>query len=112
MSPPTRLLFPQLPPELRNEIYAYLCTPSPSQSDSLTTGLPLGLKTYTCKHTTLHLTPTHTSCTSLLALQSHAVLEAFEYAAFLRTNAVELKLGVEFTGRVNTFCPEAWGRKV
>lgn len=101
---------PMLPPELRNEIYGYLSTLN--TSPSINSGLPLQLKSYSCKHTLVQICPVHSGSTGLLALQSHDFLEAHEYQAWLLNNAVTLRLGVVFKGRVNTFVQEHWDKKI
>ncbi|XP_014559169.1 hypothetical protein COCVIDRAFT_13777 [Bipolaris victoriae FI3] len=101
-------LFPDLPPELRNEIYTYLSSPSPD-SQTLNSHLPLPLKTFTCKHTTMHLCPTHHGSTSLLSLSSP---EAHEYGSWLLNNGIALHITIHFKGRVNTFTLPHWSKKI
>ncbi|EMD89628.1 hypothetical protein COCHEDRAFT_1046635, partial [Bipolaris maydis C5] len=101
-------LFPDLPPELRNEIYTYLSSPSPD-SQLLNSHLPLALKTFTCKHTTMHLCPAHHGSTSLLSLSSP---EAHEYASWLLSNGIALHITIHFNGRINTFTLPHWSKKV
>lgn len=96
-----------LPPELRHEVYSYLST-----HDITDTGLPLQLKSYSCKHTLVQICPVHSGSTGLLALQSHQFLEAHEYQTWLLNNAITLRIGVVFKGRVNTFVQEHWDKKV
>ncbi|KAG9189708.1 hypothetical protein G6011_06576 [Alternaria panax] len=105
-------LFPNLPPELRNEIYAYLSLPSSSDPSPLNTHLPLGLKTFSCKHTTINLIPTHHGSTSLLSLPPAHFEESAEYSSYLLSNAITLRIGVHFHGRVNTFVQTDWNKKV
>jgi hypothetical protein len=108
MSSTTHQLFPTLPPELRNEIYTYLQTsPVPT-----THSLPLSLKTFSDKHTTVQIQPVHNGTTSLLALHRHAVQEASEYASWLRDHAVTLRIGVVFKGRLATFVQGDWDRRM
>jgi hypothetical protein len=111
MSSNTHLLFPNLPPELRNETYAYLSTPS-SASSAVNTGLPLPLKTFTCKHTTVQIIPVHTGTPGLLSLPAANFPEAREYASWLLNNGVSLRIGVHFKGRVNTFVQGDWDKKM
>jgi hypothetical protein len=108
----TTSLFPDLPPELRNEIYAYLCSPSTSNPTPQNTHLPLGLKVFTCKHTTIQLIPTHYGSTSLLSLPKDTFPEAAEYSSHLLSNAIQLQIGVHFHGRVNTFIQADWNKKL
>ncbi|KAF1936543.1 hypothetical protein EJ02DRAFT_427428 [Clathrospora elynae] len=109
MTANTRLLLPELPPELRNEVYAYL-----SDTTSLATnvGLPLQLKTFSCKHTAVQICPVHHGSASLLALQKYHFQEACEYNSWLLSNALELRIGVHFKGRVNTFVQSDWNKKM
>ena len=110
MSPPTHFLFPNLPPELRHEIYTYLS--SDTSTPALITGLPLTLKTFHCKHTTINLLPVHYGSLGLLYLPSTLFPEAAEYKTWLLSNAVELCIAVSFHGRVNTFVQADWDKKV
>ncbi|EFQ91524.1 hypothetical protein PTT_11615 [Pyrenophora teres f. teres 0-1] len=110
MSQPTHLLFPNLPPELRQEIYTYI-SEDPS-TPAQTTGLPLALKTFTCKHTTIQILPVHHGSAGLLSLPHDVFPEAAEYHTWLLSNAVELHIGVKFHGRVNTFVQADWDKKV
>lgn len=103
-----RTLLPLLPPELRNSVYSYLA-PSPTSSN---TGLPLQLKSYSCKHTLVQICPVHTGSTALLALQRYAFLEGNEYRTWLLNHAITLRIGVVFKGRVNTFVQEHWDKKI
>jgi hypothetical protein len=111
MTTTTRLLFSHLPPELRNEVFDYLSGP-PSNSTATVTGLPLKLKSYECKHTTVQICPIHYGSKGLLALQSYGFQEAREYSSWLLNNAIELKIGVVFKGRVNTFVQQDWDKKM
>jgi hypothetical protein len=106
-----RELFPNLPPELRNEVYSYLSLPGTTSSASIF-GLPLKLKMFECKHTTVELCAVHYGSTGLLALQAYRFAEAREYASWLLNNAMELRIGVTFKGRVNTFIQQDWDRKM
>lgn len=106
-----RELFPSLPPELRNEIYNYLSTPDAAITP-LTFGIPLKLKTFECKHTTVQICPVHYGSTGLLSLQSYRFQEASEYNSWLLNNAIELKVGVAFKSRVNTFVQQDWDNKM
>jgi hypothetical protein len=106
-----RELFPNLPPELRNEVYNYLSIPGILSAASIF-GLPLKLKTFECKHTTVEICPIHYGSTGLLALQTYGFLEAREYGSWLLNNALELRIGVTFKGRVNTFVQQDWDRKM
>lgn len=103
-----RTLLPMLPPELRNSVYSYL---SPSAIPT-NTGLPLKLKSYTCKHTFVQICPIHSGSTALLALQRYAFLEGNEYQTWLPNHAITLRIGVVFKGRANTFVQEHWDKKV
>jgi hypothetical protein len=102
MSSTPRLLFPNLPPELRNEVFKYLSVPDTLPKATIS-GLPLKLKTYDCKHTTVEICPVHYGSTTLLALQPYGFLEAREYRSWL---------GVTFKGRVNTFVQKDWDAKM
>lgn len=107
----TRVLFPSLPPELRHEVYAYLSDTSPTSVPS-TTSLPLKLKAYSCKHTTVQICLVHHGSTSLLALSAYGFAEAHEYGSWLLTNALTLRIGVTFRGRANTFVQADWDKKM
>ncbi|CAO2657212.1 Nn.00g033380.m01.CDS01 [Neocucurbitaria sp. VM-36] len=111
MTTRSRLLFPDLPPELRNEIYNCLAVPK-SNSTATNTGLPFQLKTYECKHTTVQICPVHFGSTGLLALQKYQFQEACEYYSWLLNNALELRIGITFKGRVNTFVQTDWNKKM
>jgi hypothetical protein len=104
-------LLPNLPPELRNEIYAYVSTPE-SGSSPTNTQLPLQLKTFSCKHTTVQICPTYHGSAGLLALPKVDFLEVREYHSWLLNNAVELRIGVHFKGRINTFVQADWSKKM
>ncbi|KAF9698741.1 hypothetical protein EKO04_003014 [Ascochyta lentis] len=105
-----RTFLPMLPPELRNEVYSYLSAHETSTASNA--GLPLQLKNYSCKHTLVQICPVHSGSTGLLALRHHNFLEAHEYQTWLLNNAVTLRLGVVFKGRVNTFVQEHWDKKI
>lgn len=105
-----RTFLPMLPPELRNEVYSYLS--NHDTSPAINSGLPLQLKSYSCKHTLVQICPVHSGSAGLLALQNHNFLEAHEYRAWILTNAITLRLGVVFKGRVNTFVQEHWDKKI
>ncbi|KAI4951020.1 hypothetical protein J4E86_007529 [Alternaria arbusti] len=109
-SPPTPL-FPSLPPELRNEIYAYLSQPT-STSTPTNNYLPLGLKIFTCKHTTTTLLPIHHSTPGLLSLDPTFIPESREYASYLLSNSLTLLFSIHFRGRINTFVPSDWDKKI
>jgi len=109
-SPPTPL-FPSLPPELRNEIYAYLSQPT-STSTPTNSHIPLGLKTFTCKHTTTTLLPIHHSTPGLLSLDPTLIPEAGEYVSYLISNSLTLLFSIHFRGRINTFVPYDWDKKI
>ncbi|KAH8719356.1 hypothetical protein GQ44DRAFT_567589, partial [Phaeosphaeriaceae sp. PMI808] len=100
-------LLPNLPPELRTEIYAYLS--SPAHNPSTTIGLPLPLKTYENRHTAIQVLPYHHGDPSLL---SSAFTESTEYNTYLLNNATTLKINVVFYGRVQTFVQAHWNVKV
>jgi hypothetical protein len=104
-------LFPNLPPELRNEVYNYLSIPWTTSVASIT-GLPLKLKTFECKHTTVEICPVHYGSTGFLALQTSRFPEAREYGSWLLNNAMELRIGVSFHGRINTFVQQDWDKKM
>jgi hypothetical protein len=106
-----RLLFSNLPPELRNEIYKYLSAPE-SALPGLTVGLPLKLKLYECKHTALEFCPVHYGSAGLLALQKYDFQESHEYGSWLLNNGIELRVGIVFKGRVNTFVHVDWDKKI
>jgi hypothetical protein len=110
MNSAMRELFPQLPPELRNEVYTYLSTPE-SPSHATTFGLPLKLKTFECKHTTVQICPVHHESNALLSLGAYRFQEAIEYNTWLLNNATELRIGIAFKGRVDTFIQQDWDRK-
>ena len=111
MTSNTHLLFPSLPPELRNKIYSKLPTPE-SVSKATNAHLPLQLKTFSCKHTTVQICPTHHGASGLLALPKDEFAEVCEYHSWLLNNAVELRIGVHFKGRVNTFVQADWDKKM
>ena len=103
-----RTLLPLLPPELRNSVYSYL-VPSSTPTN---TGLPLQLKSYSCKHALVQICAVHSGSTALLALQRYAFLEGNEYRTWLLNHAITLRIGVVFKGRVNTFVQEHWDKKI
>ncbi|CBX94714.1 hypothetical protein IAQ61_009394 [Plenodomus lingam] len=106
-----RLLLSQLPPELRIEIYSYLSTKDTTCTPTARF-LPFQLKYYECKHTSITITPVHHGSNSLLALQPYRFLEAHEYHAWLKANAVQLNIKVVFKGKVGTFVHDNWVKKV
>lgn len=111
MATAARLLFPDLPPELRNEIYNYLSTTNANATASLSS-LPLKLRTYEDKHTTVQICPVHYGSDGLLELQAYRFGEGREYSSWLLNNAIQLKIGVAFTGRVDTFVQDHWDKKM
>jgi hypothetical protein len=111
MTSAMRELLPSLPPELRNEVYNYLSTPGTTTFHT-TFALPLKLKTFECKHTTVHICPVHYGSTGLLSLQAYRFQEASEYSSWLLNNAIELKIGVTFKGRVNNFVQQDWDKRM
>ncbi|KAH9868729.1 hypothetical protein J1614_007801 [Plenodomus biglobosus] len=106
-----RLLLPQLPPELRGEVYSYLSTPD-TFSIHMDNLLPFKLKEYECKHTTVTITPLCYGSASLLALEPYHFLEAHEYRAWLRSNSVQLHIKLVFKGRIQTFVQADWTRRL
>ncbi|KAF2009321.1 hypothetical protein BU24DRAFT_87216 [Aaosphaeria arxii CBS 175.79] len=104
-----RLLFPELPPELRNAIYAETFDHSAPASSN---GLPFVSKAYELAHTSLRITPIHRGNISLLQLQKYKFLEAREYFTQLVANNAELHITIVFKGHVNTFVQEHWNDKV
>lgn len=103
-----RTLLPMLPPELRNSVYSYL-SPAATPTNN---GLPVQLKSYSCKHTLVQICPVHSGSTALLALQCYEFLESNEYRTWLLNNAITLRIGIVFKGRVNTFVQEHWDKKI
>ena len=110
MSPPTHLLLPNLPPELRQEIYTYLS--QDTSTPAVIANLPLGLKSFYCKHTTIDVLPVHYGSLGLLYLPHTLFPEVAEYKTWLLSNAVELRIAVSFHGRVNTFVQADWDKKI
>jgi hypothetical protein len=106
-----RLLFPHLPPELRNDVYKYVSALDTASAAS-NTGFPLQLKKYECKHTTVQLCPVHYGSNALLALRRYNFQEAQEYRSWLLDNATELRIAVTFKGRINTFVQKDWDKKI
>lgn len=106
-----RALLYQLPPELRNEVYNYLSLPEATTTPTVA-GLPLQLKKFDCKHTSVQICPVHHGSTGLLELQKYNFVEGREYASWLLANAIELKIGVTFKSRVNTFVQADWNKKM
>ncbi|KAF1913953.1 hypothetical protein BDU57DRAFT_455680 [Ampelomyces quisqualis] len=104
-------LFAVLPLELRLEVYNYLSAPETTTTASIV-GLPLKHKKFECKHTTVQICPVHYGSTNLLALQVYRFKEAREYGSWLLNNAIELRIGVTFKGRVNTFVQQDWDNKM
>lgn len=100
-----------IPPELRHEIYSYLNGPESATTASVA-GLPLKLKTFECKHTSVQICPIHHGSASLLALERYRYEEATEYNSWLLDNAIQLNIGVTFKGRVNTFVQCDWDKKM
>jgi hypothetical protein len=105
-----RLLFPLLPPELRNEVYSY--TSAADQSPATTAGLPVTLKKYRMKHAKVEICPVHYGNPSLLALQKYAFLEGAEYHDWLMRNGVQFHIGIVFDGLVESFVQEHWDDKI
>ncbi|KAH7406167.1 hypothetical protein DE146DRAFT_435590 [Phaeosphaeria sp. MPI-PUGE-AT-0046c] len=105
-----RELFP-IPPELRHEVYSYLSGPETATTASVV-GLPLKLKTFECKHTRVQICPIHYGSAGLLTLAKYRFHEASEYNSWLLDNALDLKIGVTFNGRVNTFVQSDWDVKM
>ncbi|KAF2691974.1 hypothetical protein K458DRAFT_259834, partial [Lentithecium fluviatile CBS 122367] len=108
MSMEPRLLFPDIPPELRNLIYAN--TISPSQATNI--GLPFESKTFTLCHTRVVIEPIHHGNPSILALQNYRFQEASEYHSYLLTHAIQLRITVLFNGHMNSFIQEHWDGKM
>ncbi|KAJ4413240.1 hypothetical protein N0V91_000214 [Didymella pomorum] len=108
MATTMQTLLPLLPPELRNLVYSYL-SPSATPTNN---GLPMKLKSYSCKHTLVQICPVHSGSTAFLALQRYNFLEGNEYRTWLLNNETTLRIGVVFKGRVNTFVQEHWDKKV
>jgi len=104
-----RLIFADLPAELRNIIYTSTITPSQPASHA---GLPFISKTYTFSHTKVILTPIHHGNPSFLALRRFRFQEASEYHSYLLTNAIQLRISVLFNGHINTFVQEHWDKKI
>jgi hypothetical protein len=104
-----RLLFPSLPPELRNLIYSNTIHPSNPLSN---TNLPFTSKTYTFSHTKVAITPVHSGNPNLLALDKFHFQEAREYHSYLLNHAIQLHICILFNGHTNTFVQEHWDKKV
>jgi hypothetical protein len=104
-------LFANLPLELRLEVYNHLSA-SKTDTPASIVGLPLKHKKFECKHTTIQICPVHYGSTNLLALQAYGFQEAHEYGSWLLNNAIELRIGVTFKGRVNTFVQLDWDNKM
>ncbi|KAF2877111.1 hypothetical protein BDV95DRAFT_461327, partial [Massariosphaeria phaeospora] len=102
-------LLPTLSPELRNMVYASTINPSNPRTSA---GLPFPSKTYSCRHTTTTITPLHRGNPSLLALPRESVLEAAEYASWVRAHATTLHIAIVFSGHLHTFEPADWARKM
>ena len=111
MTAPPRLLFPTLPPELRNQVFEELSTVD-NTSPATTFGLPFQVKKYESKHTTVQICAVHYGSEGLLALHEYRFQEAGEFQSWLIHNAIELRIGVTFTGRVNTFVQANWDQKM
>ena len=103
-------LLSSLPPELRHSVYAYLSYPTPTSLAHIIS-LPLPLKTYTCKHTTIEICPSHHSSAPSL-LSPHAFAESREYITYLLANATTLHINITFHGRVGTFVQEHWDKRM
>ncbi|KAF2275801.1 uncharacterized protein EI97DRAFT_501577 [Westerdykella ornata] len=105
-----RHLFPTLPPEIRNEIYAYAS--SSSQNPATINGLPFATKTYNYSQTSVVICPIHTGNPSLLALQRYGFLEAKEYYSWLMVHAIQIRISVVFKGHVGWFSQKHWEEKM
>ncbi|KAF1934293.1 uncharacterized protein M421DRAFT_117842 [Didymella exigua CBS 183.55] len=110
MATAMRTLLPMFPPELRNSVYSYLSASATLTNTNI--GLPLQLKSYSCKHTLIQLCPVHSGPTALLTLQRFGFLEGNEYRTWLLNHAITLRIGVVFKGRANTFVQEHWDKKM
>jgi hypothetical protein len=104
-----RFLFPDLPAELRNIIYAETTSPSQPASQA---GLPFTSKTYTFSHTTVTMMPIHRGLPTLLALRKYRFQEAGEYASYLLANALTLRITILFHGHMSTFIQSHWDAKI
>jgi hypothetical protein len=105
-----RLLFPSLPPEVRNTIYTYAS--QSTQGPATTSGLPFPPKTYDLKHTNVSLCALHHGNLSLLALQKYKYLEGAEYHSWLLSHGLHIRLGIVFTGHVDSFVQKHWDEKM
>lgn len=104
-----RLLFPDLPAELRNIVYSNtICNSQPA----INAGLPFESKTYTFSHTKVVLTPVHYGIPNLLTLQKYRFLEASEYRDYLLTHAIQLRISIHFHGHMHIFVQEHWDQKM
>lgn len=106
-----RTLLYQLPPELRNEVYNYLSFPEANFIPTVA-GLPFQSRKFECKHTSVQICPVHFGSTGLLELSNYNFSEGREYGSWLLGNAVELRIGVVFKSRVNTFVQRDWNKKM
>ncbi|PVI02339.1 hypothetical protein DM02DRAFT_498200, partial [Periconia macrospinosa] len=106
-------LFPSLPPEIRNMIYAATLTPTDGISNPATSQfLPFQQKVYTSSHTTVHIIPSYQGLPSLISLQALNYLEAHEYLNHILTSsAVSLHIGIHFKGNSQTFNQAHWDAK-
>lgn len=105
----TRLLFPMLPPELRDVTYTQLTQPS---NPSTNAGLPFSRKIYDSSHTRVEIAPFHHGDLGLLALQHYRYLEGDEYAKWVLANGITLRITILFKGHVDTFIQEHWDKKI
>ena len=104
-----RTLIPDLPAELRNEIYSYLT--STTSHIASTHNLPFATKRYETSHTTIRLSAVHGGNRSLLDLAKYEFLEAEEYWNWLLAHAIEIRIAIVFKGHLNTFNYQHWDAK-
>jgi hypothetical protein len=100
------VLFPTLPPELRNFIYAYAS--ATDENAATTRGLPFTTKTYDTSHTKVVICPVHTGNLSLLALQKYNFQEGHEYHSWLMAHGVQIRIAILFKGDVSTYIQKHW----
>ncbi|KAF2003839.1 hypothetical protein P154DRAFT_72704 [Amniculicola lignicola CBS 123094] len=105
-----RLLFPQLPPELRNEVYSYLVHDEEKPYTYL--GMPFAPKTYNVGRTKITFAVVHQGNPSLLNLHKDKFLEAEEYFSCLVPTAVTLWVSVVVKGYMHKAEFASWKTKV
>ncbi|ORY03492.1 hypothetical protein BCR34DRAFT_605229 [Clohesyomyces aquaticus] len=111
----THALLPLLPPELRNEIYAYVSDPAPRTAASGSSfALPFQQKVFTHPRisTTTIILAQSGAGNGLLALSRYAVAEAAEYRSWLLAHGLEVRIRVVFCADLRMWRLEDWKKQM